>query len=190
MIVTERLRLVPATQALVRAALAGREALAAAIGTAVPETWPHQYLDRQALEYTLERVGGPPAREGWWLHFVVLEGGGTGPLLIGTAGFKGPVSADGSVEIGYGIVADQQRRGYASEAVRGLLAQAFAVPEVRRVVAETLPELVGSIGVLRRCGFRPAEGASEPGIIRFAIDRDGYTGDRGRIHDGGGAGAP
>jgi len=175
-IVTERLRLVPATPALVRAALAGRETLAAALGTAVPETWPHQYLDRPALEYTLERVAGPPAREGWWLHFVVLNRGAAGPLLIGTAGFKGPVSADGIVEVGYGIVSDHQRCGYASEAVRGLLAQAFAVPEVRRVIAETLPELIASIGVLRKCGFRPAEGGSEPGVIRFAITRAEHAG--------------
>jgi RimJ/RimL family protein N-acetyltransferase len=191
-IVTERLRLVPATPELVRAALAGRTALAAALGVAVPDTWPHQYLDRAALEYTLERVAGPPAREGWWLHFAVLERGEAGPLLIGTAGYKGPVSADGSVEVGYGIVSDQQRRGYASEAVRGLLAQAFSVPEVRRVIAETLPELVASIGVLRKCGFHPAEGGSEPGVIRFAIGRDGYAGGRGHSRgDGGGtAGAP
>jgi len=174
-IVTERLRLVPATPALVRAALEGREALAAALGTAVPETWPHQYLDRPALEYTLERVAGPPARAGWWFHFVVLVRGEAGPILIGTAGYKGPVAADGSVEVGYGIVCDHQRRGYASEAVRGLLEQAFAVPEVRRVIAETLPELTPSIGVLRKCGFRPAEGGSEPGVIRFAITRAEYA---------------
>jgi len=187
-IVTERLRLVPASPALVQAALSGRAALAEALGVAVSESWPHQYLDRAALEYTLERVGGPPAPAGWWLHFVVLDRGDAGSLLVGTAGFKGPVSADGSVEVGYGIVKDHQRRGYASEAVRGLLAQAFAVPEVRRVIAETLPELVASIGVLRKCGFRPAEGGSEPGVIRFAISRDEYARGAGVAGGAGGGG--
>jgi [ribosomal protein S5]-alanine N-acetyltransferase len=179
-IVTERLRLVPATPALVRAALAGPQALAAALGTvvpgtAVPPTWPHQYLDRPALEFTLERVSGPQGSLGWWMHFVILVRGAGSPILIGTAGYKGPVGTDGSVEVGYGIVSDHQRRGYASEAVRGLLAQAFAVPEVRRVIGETLPELVGSIGVMRTCGFHPVEGGSEPGVIRFAIDRAQYA---------------
>lgn len=179
MIVTERLRLVPATTALVQAALAGRAALAAALGVEVPASWPHQYLDRAALEYTLEKVAGPPAREGWWMHFIVLERADAGPILIGSAGYKGPVDVDGTIEVGYGIVADHQRRGYASEAVRGLLTQAFAVPAVKRVIAETLPELVASIGVLRRCGFRPAGGGSEPGVIRFAIDRAGHAGGAG-----------
>jgi RimJ/RimL family protein N-acetyltransferase len=189
MIVTERLRLVPATPPLVHAALAGREALAAALGAEVPgitvtPTWPHQYLDRPALEYTLERVTGPPTTRGWWLHFVVLVRGDGAPVLVGTAGYKGPVGADGTVEIGYGIVSDRQRRGYASEAVRALLAQAFAVPEVRRVIAETLSELVASIGVLRKCGFHRIAGGSEPGVIRFAIERADYAGGAGA------AGAP
>jgi RimJ/RimL family protein N-acetyltransferase len=191
MIITERLRLVPATPALVRAAIAGPEALAGALGavlpgTVVPATWPHQYLDRPALEFTLERVAGPPAPLGWWMHFVVLVRGAGGPMLIGTAGYKGPVGSDGTVEVGYGIVSDHQRRGYASEAVRALLAQAFAVPAVRRVIGETLPELVASIGVMRTCGFHPIEGGSEPGVIRFAIDRAQYAGGRGA----GGPGAP
>ena len=183
MIVTERLRLVPATPALVRAAIEGPKALAAALGavlpgTVVPPTWPHQYLDRPALEFTLERVAAPQGTLGWWMHFVILARGAGGPTLIGTAGYKGPVGSEGAVEVGYGIVSDQQRRGYASEAVRALLAQAFAVPEVRRVIGETLPELVASIGVMRKCGFHPVEGGSEPGVIRFAIDRSQYAGGR------------
>jgi RimJ/RimL family protein N-acetyltransferase len=79
------------------------------------------------------------------------------------------------VEVGYGIVRDQHRQGYASEATRGLLARAFASPEVTRVTAETYPELVGSIGVLRRCGFRFIGEGSEPGVIRYEITRVEYA---------------
>ncbi len=174
MILTERLELVPATVELTRAALDGEHALGACLRAGVPPTWPPEYLDRSALEFTLGRLAEGPEQGGWWLHFVVLKGGQAGRTLIGSAGYKGPPATDGTVEVGYGIVRDHQRRGYASEAVRGLLAHAFAVPAVGRVIAETLPELAASIGVLRKCGFRLIGAGSEPGVIRFELMRAEY----------------
>jgi RimJ/RimL family protein N-acetyltransferase len=165
---------VPATPALVRAALESDAALSAALGAVVPPTWPPEFMDAPALEYMLERLADGPAQAGWWLHFIVLSGTPEGRTLIGSAGYKGPPDGDGTVEVGYGIVRDRHRRGYASETVRGLLAHAFARPEVRRVIAETLPELVGSIGVLRKCGFRLIGEGSEPGVIRFELTRAEY----------------
>ena len=44
-----------------------------------------------------------------------------------------------------------------------------------RVTAETYPELVGSIGVLRRCGFRFIGEGSEVGVIRYEITRVEYA---------------
>jgi [ribosomal protein S5]-alanine N-acetyltransferase len=173
MIATKRLELVPATVESARAALNGESALAACLGVAVPATWPPEFLDPPALEFTRARLAEGPQHAGWWLHFVVLaRGGATGRTLIGSAGYKGPPSPDGTVEVGYGIVRDHQRQGYASEAVRGLLEHAFAFPAVQRVIAETLPELTPSIGVLRKCGFRLIGDGSEPGVIRFELRRD------------------
>lgn len=40
---------------------------------------------------------------------------------IGGVGFHGPADADGSVTIGYGLVPSARGKGYASEALRGLL---------------------------------------------------------------------
>ena len=51
------------------------------------------------------------------------------------------------------------------------LANAFAVQAVRRAIAETLPELTPSIGVLTKCGFRLIGEGSEPGVIRFELTR-------------------
>lgn len=174
-IATERLELVPATPASTRAALEGESALAAALGVFVPATWPPEFLDPPALEFTVRRLREGPEQAGWWLHFVVLPHGADSRTLIGSAGYKGPPSPDGTVEVGYGIVADHQRQGYASEAVRGLLAHAFAIPAVQRVIAETLPELTPSIGVLRKCGFRLIGEGSEPGVIRFELTRADYS---------------
>jgi RimJ/RimL family protein N-acetyltransferase len=78
------------------------------------------------------------------------------------------------VEVGYGIVAEHQRKGYATETALGLLRRAFGVPAVRRAVADTLPELAPSIGVLRKCGFHLVGEGSEPGVIRFELTREDY----------------
>jgi RimJ/RimL family protein N-acetyltransferase len=172
---TERLELLPATAELIGAALRGERDLGEALRAAVPPTWPPEYVDRDALEVTLKRLEEGPRQEGWWMYFVVLRDGGPGRVLIGSAGYKGPPSADGTVEVGYGVVHDRRRQGFASEAVRGLLRRAFALPEVRIVIGETLPELVPSIGVMQKCGFRLIGAGSEPGVIRFELTRDEYA---------------
>ena len=174
MIVTPRLELVSATPELTRAAMGGGRDLGARLGATVPSSWPPIYLDDPALEFMLARLEEGPAQAGWWFYFTLLVPPGGGRVLIGGVGYKGPPSPEGTVEVGYGIVSEHQRRGYASEAVNGLLEHAFARPDVRSVIAETLPELKPSIGVLRRSGFRPIGAGSEPGVIRFELTRAEY----------------
>ena len=171
MILTERLALIPATPELVRAALADKNELGAGLHAVVPSTWPPEYLDDASLHFTLDRLAGGPGNFGWWLYFIVLKDGQQRRTLIGSGGYKGPPSDDGVVEVGYGIVSDHRRRGYAVEATRGLIAKAFVESKVNRVIAETLPELIPSIGVLTKCGFRLIGEGSEPGVIRFELTR-------------------
>jgi len=169
---TPRLRLVPASPAMLSAAIDGPEALARTLQVHVPPSWPPLYVDADALRYTARRLSEAVGQEGWWMYFVLLTDSGSGESLIGTVGYKGPPSPDGMVEVGYGIVSDQHRRGFATEATRALLARAFAVPEVREVIAETLPELIASIGVMTKCGFEHAGEGSESGVIRYRLTRD------------------
>ncbi|HYW50312.1 MAG TPA: GNAT family protein [Gemmatimonadaceae bacterium] len=166
---TSRLTLVPVTLPLVDAALAGNAALHAVLGVRVPESWPHEFLDTDAWNWLRERM---PASgdSGWWFYFAIARDD-AGDHLVGSCGYKGPPDDDATVEIGYGMVPEQRLQGYASEMADALVARAFAVSDVRRVIAETMPELVGSIGVLRRCGFTQVDGASEPGAIRFGVTR-------------------
>jgi RimJ/RimL family protein N-acetyltransferase len=147
------------------------------MGAIVPATWPPEFLDPPALEWTLARVEEAMTADHWWLYFIVLRDTPAGRTLIGTAGYKGPPDPEGTVEVGYGLVRDHHRRGYATETTRALVGSAFARPGVRRVIAETLPELIGSIGVLRKCGFRFIGEGSEPGVIRYELTRADLAGD-------------
>ena len=156
-IVTERLELIPATAKMLRENDAGVPFAAG---------WPPELYDDQAANWTLERLnaGGDPA---WYTYYFVRR---HDPLVIGVGGYTGP-PADGEVEIGYGVMPEHQRRGYATEATRALVSRAFDHDEVERVIAHTLPGLVPSIGVLEKCGFRFAGEGKEPGTIRFEMAR-------------------
>jgi RimJ/RimL family protein N-acetyltransferase len=181
-ILTARLVLRPATVEVLRADLGGRAALARALDARVTDDWPPDLYDAGAIGWTIRALERDPAAADWFGYYFLRA---AAPLvLIGVGGFKGPPDSDGAVEIGYSIVQSERRRGFATEAVRGFLARAFGDARVRRVAAETLPDLVASIGVLAKVGMtlvpRTAADASkeagwpESNVIRYEIDRREY----------------
>ncbi len=108
--------------------------------------------------------------------YVVLRQTGDGPgTLIGTCRYAGPPSYDGTVEVGYSVLPEFRRQRYATEAVAGLLRRASADPRVARVIAETLPSLRPSIGLVEKSGFTFIGEGSEPGVIRYALTRAAYA---------------
>jgi GNAT superfamily N-acetyltransferase len=86
----------------------------------------------------------------WVLGFVVRDRG-TG-AVVGQGGFKGPPRA-GVVEIAYGTNPGHRGNGYATETAAALVDYAFTSPEVRIVIAHTLPDSTASQRVLEKCGF-------------------------------------
>ena len=98
-IATARLRLIPATEAHLRASLEGREALAKAIGCAVPASWPPEHFDEAAVRFTLDWLRRSPRDVQWGFYYVELPGSNGSPgTLVGAGGFKGAPDADGIVE--------------------------------------------------------------------------------------------
>lgn len=88
-----------------------------------------------------------------WIHgFVLVQR--TAEVVVGSCGFKGPPTADGVVEIAYGVAPGHQGKGYATEAAEALVSYAFSNKEVRLVRAHTLPDANASTRVLAKCGFR------------------------------------
>ena len=175
-ITTERLVLIPGTVELLSAELEGLVAFRQKLGVIVPETWPPDLYDRPAQEFTLNYLKENENGVGWMLWYLVLnnanENSGT---LIGTCGYKGKPSPDGTVEIGYSVLPEYQQKGYATEAARALVDRAFLHPDVTRVIAETFPELTASIRVLEKNGFVLTGNGSEPGVIRFELTRTAHA---------------
>jgi RimJ/RimL family protein N-acetyltransferase len=169
---TERLELVRATVDRLRADLAGPASLAVALAASVPDTWPPDLYDRGATEWALRYAMEHPVELQWGMYYVIDPAATGGPAVAGIVGFKGGPE-DGIVEIGYSILPDFRRRGYATEAVAALVELAFAHDEVDRVVAETLPDLDASIGVLRTSGFVLVGAGGVPGAIRYELTRAG-----------------
>lgn len=173
---TARLELVPATPDMLRAELRSPRALEALLRVKVPEPWPPELYDSDAIEYTLARLTEDAEPPAWWFHYFVRKPAPTAPAeAVGAGGYKGP-PRDGTVEIGYSVVPEHRRRGYAAEATAGLVAHAFAEPGVVRVIAHTLPELAPSIGVLEKCGFRCIGEGSEEGAICYELLRAEWRG--------------
>lgn len=89
---------------------------------------------RKAYWDMLKTMEQLPGREEWGSEWRISLLSGQ---MIGGICFKGAPDADGMVEIGYGIDEAYRRKGYAAEAVRGMVAWAIAQTGVHCVVAQT-----------------------------------------------------
>ena len=74
-------------------------------------------------------------------------------IVMGSACFKGTPDSEGSVEIGYGISPDFERKGLTTEAVQALVSWAFLDYRVQIVRAETLKENLASQAIVKKCGM-------------------------------------
>jgi ribosomal-protein-alanine N-acetyltransferase len=113
-----------------------------------PTGWPRDALAISPV--MIEQPEREPDVESW---------GGTlvdraDRVAVGQIGFKAPPDARGVAGIGYGVNPSYQGRGYATEAVRALVAWASGQPGVRRVTAECRTDNVGSTRVLEKRGSR------------------------------------
>ena len=69
----------------------------------------------------LARLGALTSPDPWTLGFSLVHR--DSETVVGSAGFKGPPTPDGVVEISYGVNPDHQGNGYATEAAQALTDQ-------------------------------------------------------------------
>jgi RimJ/RimL family protein N-acetyltransferase len=166
---TSRLTLIAPTATHIRVELNTPEKLSSLLDAYVSPAWPTGEYDRHAMEFFLTRFEeGGEAAEGWYSWYALCSDvSNNSHALVGAGGYFGPPTADGTVEIGYSVLPEFQRRGYASEMVQGLVNHVFILPEVKHVVAHTTRENPASIKVLLNSEFYDAGPGAESGTIRF-----------------------
>ena len=104
---------------------------------------------RGTIQQTFEfqaRVGATAP----WVGYLTADAA-TGQI-VGTCGFKGNPTPEGTVEIAYGTVPGFEGRGWAT-AVAQKMVEIAAQSGVRCVLAHTLPERNASCRVLEKTGF-------------------------------------
>ena len=145
---TKRLQLIPFTLDLKKAAMNDRARLVEMLGVYVPEHWPGPDL-AEALPFFVENMEKAPSGPVWdWIAIHRLDQG-----VIGGIGFMGGPDKDGVVEVGYDIVPEYRKQGYATEMLRSLVAWAFQKTIIKVVTASCLDDNIGSIKVLENAGM-------------------------------------
>jgi RimJ/RimL family protein N-acetyltransferase len=174
MIQTTRLLLIPATADHVRAEIHDRQAFATLLNASVPDNWPPENV-ADALPLFLSWLEAAPDDVGWFGWYAVTRAADAPRTVIGGGGFVGPAE-QGQVMLGYSVLPQFQRQGFATELADGLIRWAFTSSSVQRIVAETEWENPASVRVLERLGFAMAGAAAtdaghESGGMRFELHR-------------------
>jgi ribosomal-protein-alanine N-acetyltransferase len=115
------------------------------IGSRLPDAWPQADL----LDVLPMQAAAAPEDEPFGIWLIVERETNT---VVGDIGFLGPPD-DGRVEIGFSVIPERRRRGYASEAARRLVAWALEQPGIREVVARSDADNEASAGTLSAAGF-------------------------------------
>ena len=176
-IVTERLDLVSMSPAFLDAVFAGRHDEAEElVGAQIPSAFPHAN-EKRFLRLRHRQMLSGEQEQRWLTRAVVLRAErrmirrgraaatatsfGQQPnvrrTMIGNAGYHGNpgVNEKGrpdGVEIGYTIYEAFRGRGYATEAVRGLIGYARS-ERMNVVVASVAPDNEPSLAIVRKLGF-------------------------------------
>lgn len=148
-----RLTLVSFSPRAMRAVLDGDIATA---GEELDAAVPRGLRERlgELFERRLPEVDRDPLVLPWVARAMVLTDELGVRRVIGSVGFHGPPNEDGAVEIGYHVEPGFRRRGFATEAVRALLAWAAEEQGVSRFRASVAPSNERSLAVVARLGFQ------------------------------------
>ncbi len=161
---TTRLVLHPMTGEMADAALARDELAFEKIGFHTHGLWPFGDLC-DALPFFIELLHDhEPDLFGPWV--IVLQEEHT---IIGDIGFKGPPDENGTIEIGFSIIASERQKGYCYEAADALIEQGRKHTSVQKIIAECLIRNTASARVLHKLHF--AEVSRNDEYIKWELRR-------------------
>lgn len=148
-IITARLYLIPFTRSICEKVLNKDFTSLAALGINPGDGWPDaDMLDTlPRIINKLNLVSSPSGFESWMIIEKQTHS------VIGDTGFKGLPDSNGAADVGYGIIEGARRKGYAVEAVRGLIDWAFRQPGLQSITASCGVGNIASQQVLKALGF-------------------------------------
>ncbi len=122
-------------------------------GVALPAHWVGQ--SERVLRRRLEQASADPERAKWLMRAMVLR---ETREFVGRIGFHGEpgvnaLGAGDAVELGYTVEPAFRRRGFAEEAIRGMLDWARA-RSVSRFLLSISPDNAPSLALAAKLGFR------------------------------------
>lgn len=154
---TTSLRLIPCDIEILESAIQGNEILEQKLNVSVQKNWTE--FGVEALRFSLDRLAESEEEKNWWTYFPIHK---PDNKLIGSGGYKGKPTADGTVELGYEIAVDYRNRGLATEMTKGKIQNAFGDERVKTIIAHTLGQSNASTGVLLKCGFEKVQEINDP----------------------------
>jgi RimJ/RimL family protein N-acetyltransferase len=153
---TERLELVSMSPDSIGALLNGRrDAAAQELGVVLPDGWPDAH-DAGFLRLRLGQMRARPEIQEWAVRAITFIG--EERPFAGHLGFHGPpgvnaLKREDAVELGYMVLPEYRRRGYATEAVRAMIDWARDERDIHAFVASVSPDNEPSLALARRLGF-------------------------------------
>lgn len=148
-VITNRLTLMPSSLEIEEATMHGADAVSELTNLCVPTTWPGE--DWLAiLPHLLPTYHEHPD---WcaWNRYIVHSADRT---VIGSIGCIQPPDNTGSVNVGFYVVPEYRRQGFAREAASAFIAWLREEPEVISIHADCFVTNSASIRVLESAGMR------------------------------------
>jgi ribosomal-protein-alanine N-acetyltransferase len=149
-LITERLILIPFTIDICKNILNNDYRDLEVLNLKKGKSWPDaDVLDTlPRIINNLSKVEFPTGYESWMIiKKDTLE-------VIGDLGFKGFNNEEENIDLGYGIIKEERRKGYAEEAVNEIIKWAFSNEIVKEITANCLIENISSINLLNKFKFR------------------------------------
>ena len=115
-------------------------------------TNPHRILMDEIgpLRWRVPQVKSDPMVNKWFVRWIVEK---ETREIVGSASFHGPPDEQGMMEIGLGVHANFQRRGYATETLTGMWSWVINQPGVELLRYTVAPDNLASVDLVKKFGF-------------------------------------
>jgi [ribosomal protein S5]-alanine N-acetyltransferase len=167
-IATSRLSLICLTPEMLRSEQAGEGRLGELIRCVVPTNWPHENWEPHVYDFMLTQLAEYPEQLGWHRYVGLISPDGS-RTLVGSLGAFTKAGHPSECEIGYGMLPQFERQGFATEGAKALIEYLRGDERIESVIAHTFPSIPASIRVMEKCGMVFDGDGEEAGTVRYRL---------------------